>query len=217
MTIGSKAMIERVYGPFVDRERVAGVTFDGQNVWFAAGEALVAFDPESGNEVRSIPVPARAGTAFDGRFLYQIAGDRIQKVDPETGHVLGTIPTPDGGHASGLTWAEGSLWLGQYRVGKILKLDPETGRVLQTIESDRFVTGVSFAEGELWHGAMADGEASELRRIDPASNAVLERLELPAGLAISGLESDGAGRFYCGVASSKEVLAVRRPRRKDAG
>jgi glutamine cyclotransferase len=106
----------------------AGVTYDGQHVWFAAGDKLNAFDPASGKTLRSIDVAAHAGTAFDGRHLFQIAEDRIQKIDPKTGRVLATIPAPGGGGDSGLAWAEGTLWVGQYRDRKIHQVDPETGR-----------------------------------------------------------------------------------------
>src|ERR1700730_11066339 len=206
------AEIVREYGPFPDTDRVNGVTYDGQNVWFAAGDKLNAFDPASGKTLRSIDVAAHAGTAFDGEHLYQLAEDRIQKIDPKTGHVLATIPAPGGGGDSGLTWAEGTLWVGQHRDRKIHQIDPETGAILRTIESNRFVTGVTWVEGELWH-ATWEGDESELRRIDPATGAVLERLEMPAGVKVSGLESDGKDRFYCGGGNSGTVRAVRRPRK----
>ena len=206
------AEITREYGPFPGISHVHGVTFDGRQIWFAAGDKIVALDPASGNVVGSIAVPAQAGTAFDGRHLYQIAGDRIQKIDPKTGNVLGIIPTPGGGSDSGLTWAEGTLWLGRYRDRKILQVDPETGAILRTIESNRFVTGVTWVDGELWHGTMEDDE-SELRRIDPHTGEVLDRLEMPQGVRISGLESDGGGRFFCGGAKSGMLRIVRRPGR----
>ena len=79
----SAAEILREYGPFPDAEKVNGVTFDGQHVWFASGDTLNALDPVSGESVRSIDVPAHAGTAFDGQHLFQIAEDRIQKIDPQ--------------------------------------------------------------------------------------------------------------------------------------
>src|SRR5579871_484808 len=149
----TKAEIVREYGPFPDAKQVGGVSFDGDRVWFAAGERLNAFDPGSGETVRSLDVAARAGTAFDGAHLFQIADGRIQKVDPETGRVLASIPAPGGdGGDSGLAWAEGALWVGQYRERKIHQVDPETGRVLRTIPSNRFVTGVTWVDGELWHG-----------------------------------------------------------------
>jgi glutamine cyclotransferase len=160
--------------------------------------------------VRSITVAAHAGTAFDGRHLFQIAEDRIQKIDPETGRVVATIPAPGGGADSGLAWAEGSLWVGQYRDRKIHQVDPETGAVLRTIRSDRLVTGVSWVDGELWHGTW-EGDQSEVRRIDPATGEVLERLEMPSGSGVSGLESDGGGRFFCGGGNSGKVRVVRRP------
>jgi glutamine cyclotransferase len=207
----SAAEIINEYGPFAGIERVHGVTYDGQHVWFATGDALNALDPESGKKVRSIDVAAHAGTAFDGQHLYQIAEDRIQKVDPTTGRVLATIPAPGGGADSGLAWAEGTLWVGQYRERKIHQVDPQTGAILRTIESNRFVTGVTWVDGELWHGTW-EGDESELRRIDPRTGEVQERLEMPSGVSVSGLESDGGDRFFCGGGSSGKVRAVRRPK-----
>jgi glutamine cyclotransferase len=206
------AEIVREYGPFPGVDEVHGLTFDGVNVWFASGDKLNALNPESGKTVRSIDVAAHAGTAFDGRHLFQIAEERIQKIDPKTGKVLATIPAPGGGGDSGLAWAEGSLWVGQYRDKKIHQVDPETGTILRTIESNRFVTGVTWVDGELWHGSW-QGDESELRRIDPQTGEVLEELNMPAGTAVSGLESDGADRLFCGGGPSGKIRAVRRPGR----
>src|SRR5262245_54613635 len=208
----SPAEIVREYGPFPGADAVHGVSYDGQNVWFAAGDRLNAFDPASGKTLRSIAVAADAGTAFDGRHLYQLAADRIQKIDPKTGQVLATIPAPGGGGDSGLTWAEGTLWVGQYRDRKIYQIDPLTGAILRTIESNRFVTGVTWIDGELWHGTW-EGDESELRRIDPRTGEVLERIEMPRGVGVSGLESDGADRFFCGGGKSGKIRPVRRPKR----
>jgi glutamine cyclotransferase len=210
----SAAEILREYGPFAGVEHVAGVTYDGRYVWFASGDKVNAFDPKSGVEVRALDVTADAGTAFDGEHLFQIADERIQKIDPKTGRVLTTIPTPSGG-ASGLAWAEGSLWVGQHRRRKIHQLDPATGEILRTIESNRFVTGVTWIDGELWHGTW-EGDESDLRRVDPQTGGVLERLEMPSGIGVSGLESDGGDQFFCGGGSSGKVRAVRRPKRRVA-
>ena len=209
----SAAEIIREYGPFPGVDRVGGVSFDGQHVWFASGDKINALDPASGKILRSIDVPAHAGTAFDGQHLFQLAEDRIQKIDPQTGRVLTTIPAPGGG-GSGLTWAEGTLWIGQYRDRKILQIDPQTGAVLRTIESSRFVTGVTWVDGELWHGTW-EGDEADLRRVDPRTGEVFERLEMPPGVSVSGLESDGGDRFFCGGGSSGKVRVVRRPRRAE--
>jgi glutamine cyclotransferase len=208
----SNAQIVREYGPFPGADHVHGVTYDGRRVWFAAGDKLIAFDPESGKPMRSIEAAAHAGTAFDGRHLYQIAEDRIQKIDPATGRVLGTIPAPGAGGNSGLAWAEGTLWVGQYRDRKIYQIDPETGAILRTIESNRFVTGVTWVDGELWHGTW-EGDASDLRRVDPRTGKVLETVTMPPGVLVSGLEADGGDQFFCGGGGSGKVRAVRRPRR----
>src|SRR6266849_5491064 len=165
----SAAEIVREYGPFPGVDRVHGVSFDGQHVWFASGDKINALDPASGTILRSIDVPAHAGTAFDG----------------------------------------------QHRDRKILQIDPQTGAVLRTIESSRFVTGVTWVDGELWHGTW-EGDESDLRRVDPRTGEVLERLEMPPGVGVSGLESDGGDRFFCGGGSSGKVRAVRRPRRVSA-
>jgi len=207
----SPAEIIREHGPFSGVDDVAGVTFDGHHIWFASGDRLNALDPESGEVSRSLGVVADAGTAYDGEHLFQIADAEIRKIDPRTGEVIAVIPSPGDGGDSGLAWAEGSLWVGKHRGRKIHQVDPETGAVLRTITSDRFVTGVTWVDGELWHGTWEEGE-SDLRRIDPETGEVLERLEMPAGTGVSGLESDGGDRFFCGGGSSGKVRVVRRPR-----
>jgi glutamine cyclotransferase len=208
----SKAEIVQEYGPFDGVEQVAGVTFDGENLWFASGDKLNVVEPASGKRVRTVAVNAHAGTAFDGQHLYQIAEDRIQKIDPQTGSVVSTIPSPGGGKDSGMAWAEGSLWVGEYRARKIHQIDPATGKILRSIDSNRFVTGVTWVGGQLWHATWED-EASELRNIDPQSGEVLETLEMPANTFVSGLESDGGDRFYCGGGKSGRVRAVKKPKR----
>jgi glutamine cyclotransferase len=205
------AEIVREYGPYAELTDVAGVTFDGERIWAAGGDRLHAIDPDTGELVGGLDVSCHAGTAFDGRHLFQIDGPVIRKLDPRSGRVLATIPSP-GPTSSGLTWAEGSLWVGQYRDRKILRVDPQTGAVLQTIDCDRFVTGVTWVDGELWHGADEE-EDRELRRVDPRSGEVIARLRLPEGAMVSGLESDGADRFYAGGGRSGRVRAIRRPKR----
>ncbi len=197
------------FGPFPKGESVAGVSYDGQNIWLALGDKLSALDPESGKTLRTLDVAAHAGTAYDGKHLYQIAEDRIQKIEPETGRVLSSIPAPGGGSDSGLAWAEGTLWVGQHRERKIHQVDPKTGVILRTIESNRFVTGVTWVGHELWHATWEDDE-SELRRVDPKTGKVEETLELPPGVNVSGLESDGGDQFFCGGGSSGKLRTIRR-------
>ena len=220
-TIGKKpqaaaraAEIVREYGPFEGADRIHGITHDGRQVWAATGARLIAFDPGSGETVRALDCACDAGTAFDGTHLYQIAEARIDKIDPATGKVVASIPAPGHGADSGLAWAEGSLWVGQYRDRRIHQIDPATGAIKRTIESNRFVTGVTWVDDELWHGTW-EGDDSDIRRIDPHSGAVLEQLRMPAGTGVSGLESDGANLFYCGGGPSGKIRAVRRPKAAD--
>ena len=203
------ADIVHEYGPFPGVDGVNGVTYDGQHIWFAADDKLVAIDPATGTPLRSIEMAASAGTAFDGQHLFQLAENHIHKIDPQTGKVLATIPAPGGGGDSGLAWAEGTLWVGQYRDRKIHQVDPETGAILRTIDSNRFVTGVTWLDGELWH-ATWEGDESELRRVDARTGEVLETLEMPAGAGVSGLESDGGDQFFCGGGRTGKIRTVRR-------
>lgn len=205
------AEIVREFGPFPGAERIHGVTHDGRNVWAATGARLIAIDPASGQATRGLDRACDAGTAFDGKYLYQIAEKNIDKIDPASGEVVATIPAPGNGCDSGLTWAEGSLWVGEYRDRKIHQIDPATGAIRRTIETNRFVTGVTWVDGELWHGTW-EGDESELRRVDPRDGTVLDRLRMPEGTGVSGLESDGADLFWCGGGGSGKVRAVRRPR-----
>jgi glutamine cyclotransferase len=209
-----KAEILTEYGPFPGTEKVGGVTYDGQSVWFASGEKLNSLDPESGKIKRSLDVPAQAGTAFDGRHLFQIANGLIQKIDPKSGQVVSTIPAPTPDDNSGLAWSEGTLWVGQHDERKIHQLDPETGAILRTIESNRHVTGVTWVDGELWHGTWEDNDESDVRRIDPRTGEVLESIEMPIGYGVSGLECDGSEKFFCGGGRSGKIRAIRRPRRR---
>jgi outer membrane protein assembly factor BamB len=209
----ANAEVVREYGPFEGVDNVRGVTFDGEHMWFAAGDHVQAVDPETGATVRRIDVPAAAGTAFDGTHLFQISRDmRIQKIDVSTGHVLSSIPAPSA-TSSGLTWAEGALWVGDYANKSLRQIDPETGDVKRTLSSTRFVTGVTFVDGDLWHGTWEDN-ASEIRRVDARTGEVLETIEMPPDHIVSGLEAGRGDVFFCGGGTSKKVRVVKRPARR---
>ncbi len=210
----STAEIVREYGPFSGADSVHGVTYDGQNVWFAAGDKLIAFDPASGKTLRSIDVAAHAGTAFDGQHLFQLAEDRIQKIDPKTGRVLATIPTPGRGGDSGSRGPKGRSGWGSIGTGRSIKSIPKQGRFFAR-SSPTAVTSVTWIDEELRHGAW-EGDESDLRRVDPLTGEVLERLEMPPGVSVSGLESDGGDQFFCGGGRSGKVRTVRRPKRGSA-
>lgn len=206
----SKAKIINEYGPVAQDASVHGVTYDGEHVWYATDGKLTALDPASMKTQHTVEVAASAGTAFDGDYLFQIAGDQIRKVDPQSGDVLATIPTPDGDTNTGLAWAEGSLWVGQYRDRKIHEVNPETGEVIRSIESSRFVTGVTWVDGELWHGTWEDDEGA-LLRVDERTGETLECIDMPHGVGVSGLESDGGDQFFCGGGGSGKLRTVQRP------
>jgi outer membrane protein assembly factor BamB len=199
---------------------IHGVTFDGAHVWCAAapGDDLHCVDPATGALVKKLgPTGCNAGTAFDGEHLWQIRDKKIDRIDRATGKTLRSIPAPPNAHVSGMAWAAGTLWVGDFNGRAIHKVDPETGNVLRTIRSERLVTGVTWAGSELWHGTYPEDEKSiepgELREIDPESGAVRRRVHLPAGTLISGTEFDGSGRIWLGsLQRGKATLrAVKKP------
>jgi outer membrane protein assembly factor BamB len=191
------AEVAREFVPFTDRGHVHGVTFDGKLVWFARNDELVAFDPESERVVRRLPVPsADAGTAFDGEHLYQLAKGEILVIHPSDGRVVRRFRAPADGLVSGMTWADGYLFIGQFRESRIHKVDAKTGEVVKTLTSDRYVTGVSCVDGALWHAASFDDKPCELRRV-AADGTVEESLRVPVA-EISGMERTRSGDFWCG-------------------
>ena len=146
------------------------------------------------------------GVTHDGQRVWAATGEQLVGFDPASGattHTLNVIC--DAGTAFDGTY------LYQIAESRIDKIDPATGAIRRTIESNRFVTGVTWVDGELWHGTW-EGEESSLRHIDPTSGAVLQQLDMPPGMGVSGLESDGADLFYCGGGGSGKVRAVRRPK-----
>jgi hypothetical protein len=208
---GGKAEIVREYGPFGEGG-VHGVTFDGKLVWFARDNELVAFDPDSEKVVRRLSVPADAGTAFDGEHLYQLAGGDILVIEPADGRIVRKIPAPGKGGASGMAWADGYLWIGEYRAAKIHQVDAKTGEIVKTLTSDRFVTGVSCVDGALWHGVSGGDQPCELRRLAP-DGTVAEALAVEGASQVAGVESNGKGAFWCGGEAGKLRLVARKAAR----
>jgi hypothetical protein len=204
----SDAVIVREYVPLDDR-RIHGVTFDGARVWFARDDEIVAFDPATEKVVLRHPVPAAgAGTAFDGEHLYQLAKDEILVIRPSDGRIIRKLPAPPKGHCSGMAWADGYLFIGQYRESRIHKVDAKTGEIVKTLTSDRYVTGVSFVDGALWHGAAGDEKPCELRRL-ASDGTVQEALAVPVS-HIAGVEGTPDGDFWCAGEKGTLRLVQRR-------
>jgi hypothetical protein len=206
----STAEVVQVFNPCGDDAPIHGVTFDGKRVWFARNDELLAFDPLSEKIVHRLDVPgARAGTAFDGEHLYQLAQGQILVVDPSSGAVLRKIPAPGKEQDSGLAYADGHLWVGQYRDSKIVKIDAKTGEIVKTLTSDRFVTGVSCVDGELWHAVIGGDQKAELRHLR-SDGSVEEAVAVPVDF-ISGMDRTKSGDFWCGAKG--ELRLVRKKSR----
>ena len=201
-------------GPFPGIDTVHGVTYDGRQVWLASG------DRSTRSTRPAAPPCARSRCPrTPDRVRWQASVPDRRTPDPS--HRSADRPGARLDSRPGQRWRFGtrlgrsSLWVGQYRDRKIHQIDPHTGAVLRTIQSNRFVTGVTWVEGELWH-ATWENDRSELLHLDPHTGEVLESVEMPGATKISGLETDGPDRFFCGGARGGQIRAVRRPRRASA-
>ena len=146
-----------------------------------------------------------AGTAFDGKYLYQIAEARIDKIDPATVEVVASIPAPGRRARLGHGLGRGLPVGGAVPRSQDPPLDPETGNVLRTIESNRFVTGVTWVDGELWHGT---------RENDAARSGA--SIEEPAKCS-SSWSCRGDRRLRAGSRRPGSFLLRRRKERQAAG
>ena len=212
----SKAEIIREYGFFPDVARVNGVTFDGAQMWLAADDKLLGVDPDSGKAKRKASMSRRTPAPWStASTCFRLPSSAYQKIDPKSGRSRRLDPgaSGNGGELRTRLGREGSFRVGVYRERKIHQIDPQTGAILRTIPCSRYVTGVTWIDGELWHGTW-EGEESDLRRVDPQSGETLETIEMPTNTGVSGLESNGVDRFFCGGGSSGKVRAVRRPKHK---
>lgn len=204
----NRAEVVREYVP-IDETPIHGVTFDGERVWFARDDELNAFDPTTEKLVHRQRVDdANGGTAFDGTYIYQLTHTEILVVDPANGKVMRKLPAPGTEDCSGMAFADGYLWVGQWSGKKIHKIDAKTGEIVKTLSSDRFVTGVSCVDGSLWHAAAGDGPAPELRRL-ASDGTVEEILAVPVNM-ISGVERTPEGTFWCGGEKGRLRLVRKR-------
>ena len=208
----SAANIVREYGPFPDVERRTWRHLStAPTSGLRPATQLNAVDPDSGKTVRALDVAAHAGTAFDGRHLFQIAENRIQKIDPDSGRCSQRYRRPKAATPDwpGRKARSGS---GSTATARSTRSIPQTGAILRTIESNRFVTGVTWVDDELWHGTW-EADQSELRQGRSASRAkCLSRSTCRRASAYRGSSSNGGDTFFCGGGGSGKVRAVRRPR-----
>lgn len=129
------------------------------------------------------------GVTFDGRRLWFATGTSPRALDP------GNRKTP---RSIDVAAREGTAIDGrhpfQLAEDRIQNIDPVAGRVLAAIPA----TGGGAGSGLTW----AEGTR--------------EQLDLPAGMGVPGLESDGGEPFVCGGGGSGKVRAIRRPRGHDS-
>ena len=115
------AEIVREYGPFPGVDNVGGVTYDGQRVWFAAGDTLNAFDPASGLLIVSAHdaygiyffKPEHGTVGWAGADYTVYGRGVLRAIDYQTGTIRWSHDLSGGAGAAGvLTTASGLTFTG---------------------------------------------------------------------------------------------------------
>ena len=186
-----------------------------EHVWFAAGDKLNALDPASGNTVRSIdvaapcrhrvrrpaPVPDRRRPHPQDRSAHRPRA-RAPSLPPAAAATRGW-PGPKARSGSASTASARST--------------RSIPRPARSCAPSSPTASSPASRGSTASCGTAPGKATRANcALIPATGEVLERLEMPAGVGVSGLESDGGDRFFCGGGPSGRLRTVRRPRGRAA-
>jgi len=155
-------------------ERVELVAFDDGAFWLASPPFtnIVALDPATHERIRVVshPVtkPQNMAVADGIMWVNDFDRPRVVGVDVATSRVVHDydLPSEDGGGATGLAFADGSLWVGTRYSEELFRLDPATGDVEAAIP---VAAQVLASDGDL----LIAQSSGKLHRIDMARNVVL--------------------------------------------
>jgi len=117
----------------------------------------------------------------------------VVRMDPVTGNVIAKITVPDEFVAcGGILATDSAVWItGCHEVAAILRIDPATNRVVTSITLDAYAQDPELIGGAVWVAVGGLGTTHELERIDPKSNKVDRKIDVPGfedvyGSAIAG-------------------------------
>ena len=185
LEVGPQVLPESSYSP---------VAFGAGSVWISragdGGGTVLRLDPDTDEVTREIPVEWPLNIAF-GQGTVWVAGDSgtVYRIDPESDAVVGETRVSDG-YIRDLAVGEKAVWVtGETSPSgettgppgsELVRLDPGTGEVTARIpvntsdERGDGAGGVAVGEGAVW----VTGAEGEVRRVDPETGAVVERLNL---------------------------------------
>jgi hypothetical protein len=97
---------------------------------------------------------------------------KVVRVDVSSGGAT-TIATGAGSHT--FTVADGSVWVTNYKAGSVSRIDPKTNEVT-TIDGAGSGVGITSGGGYVWAAA-----SNGIAKIDPATNSIVQEVDLGAG------------------------------------
>ena len=148
-------------------------------VWLFNEEGLHRVDATTGNV--GDPIGPDASTVCDATKDLVIAfgsawlackEGHVVRVDIQSGDAT-TIPTGAGAHT--FTVTEAAVWVTNYQAGTVSRIDPTTNEVT-TIEGAGSGVGITSGDGFVWAS-----NGAGIAKIDPATNSIVEVVELGGG------------------------------------
>jgi streptogramin lyase len=140
---------------------------------------LTRIDPDSARVAEEFEIPGGAWSVRAGAGALWVAypdADRVRRIDPATGSVTAVVETGRGPRF--LVVGEGAVWVLNQRSGSVSRIDPSTAASVEIPVDDGPMEGgdISVGHGSVW----IRGTNELVARIDPATNAVAERIGEPS-------------------------------------
>lgn len=72
----------------------------------------------------------------------------VALIDPSSRAIVSKLTVP--GEASGLLFADGSLWASVYNVDEVVRIDPAQAKIVRTVQAGIRPRDLAFANGSIW-------------------------------------------------------------------
>jgi streptogramin lyase len=168
-----------------------GVAAGAGFVWTtqASSGTITKVDPATGEVVAKIRLGEACGIAADetGVWATSPGAGRAIRYDPETLDIQANVAL--GPLALAVAIDPDAVWvLGEADGGTLWRVDPGTNELVATIAVPvRFATGLAVGFGSVW---VAGREERVVYRIEPATNAIAETIEMPGAIGGIGIGPD---------------------------
>ena len=153
----------------------AGPMVVGDELWYTAGDELVAADADTGAERRRV-LPPRLGAFGVADLELWIASESthtLLRYRPDSGQPPVEIPLPLGEPKAVVMYAD-AVWVAIDGANVLVRVDPATNQVTDTIDVGPRPHSVAVGFGSLW---ITDHGVAWLVRVDPTAVAIVKKVE----------------------------------------